>query len=65
MGFGTRTPTSNEQSIKFWPYGPQEPHDDTSILLNDLGKRCTKCKRVTINKYIKNGQCPDCVSKNE
>ena len=57
MGYLTRTPTSNDPPKKGKsPYGG----DDFSLLLTGDGKRCKKCRRVTLNKYLKDGLCPDC-----
>ena len=66
MGFGTRQPTSNEPfPDRSNPWGPQDGiRDDKAVLLGEDGKRCAGCKRVVLNKHIKekNGQpyCPDC-----
>jgi hypothetical protein len=62
MGFGTRQPTPNTPPGDSWAYGPQVPHDDFSALLNDLGARCGGCKRVTLNRFLVVGQCPECSS---
>lgn len=37
-----------------------EFYDDVALVLNDLGKRCTKCQRVTKNGYLEEGLCPAC-----
>jgi hypothetical protein len=45
----------------FFPYGGQgEDLDDFALLLNDMAKRCAKCKRPTKNQYLKDGKCPIC-----
>lgn len=59
MGFGSRLPTPNEPNDS-WRYGPQEPHDDFSALLNGDAHKCRACKRVTLNKFLKDGLCPEC-----
>lgn len=63
MGYLSRLPNSNDPPSNSWDYGPQEPHDDVSVLLNGLGKRCSGCKRVTMNRCLTDGHCPVC--KNE
>jgi hypothetical protein len=62
MGFGSRLPTPNEPERATWRYGPVEPHDDFSALLNGLARRCAGCKRVTLNQYLADGSCPECRS---
>ena len=44
----------------YWKYGANACYDDVAIILNKMGKRCTECKRVALNKFLKNGQCPEC-----
>ena len=41
-------------------YYGNEYIDNVCMLLNDLGKRCTECKKPTFHKYIKDGKCPVC-----
>lgn len=60
MGYMSRLPTSNEPSGNEWPYGPQDPDDDFSALLNETGKRCCDCKRVTMNRFLEGCRCPEC-----
>ncbi len=61
MGFLSRLPNPNEPEKDTWHYGPQEPHDDISAMLNGLAKRCKECKRVTMNKHLSiMGHCPEC-----
>jgi len=60
MGFASRLPTSNDPRPRQWRYGPQEPHDDVSALLNGLGFRCQGCKRVTMARFLSGGRCPEC-----
>lgn len=60
MGFASRLPNSNEPPREEWAYGPQEPHDDFSALVNALAKRCANCKRVTMNQHLKDDKCPEC-----
>lgn len=66
MGHLSRKPTSNEPPLDGNnPWGPQDGiRDDISVLLGGEGKRCTKCKRVVLNEYIKKKKgkpfCPDC-----
>lgn len=69
MGFGSRKPTSNEPGsiINGNPFGSQDDvRDDYSVLLNGEGKRCSFCKRVVLNKYLKYKYnkpcCPECLS---
>jgi len=64
MGFQTRKPTSNDppraKSSNPW-IGENNIVDETCLLLNDLAKRCTICKRVIRIKYLdENQHCPDC-----
>ncbi len=47
-------------SEEFNPYGGDEYMDDVALLLNRLAARCTGCKRVTKNKFLKEGRCPVC-----
>jgi hypothetical protein len=68
MGFGSRKPTSNEPGRinEGNQYGPQDTiRDDFSVLLNGEGKRCSLCKRVILNKYLKykysKPYCPECL----
>jgi hypothetical protein len=63
MGFGTRTPTPNEPERGGWVYGPREPHDDFSALLNGIAARCRGCKRVTMRRYLHEGKCPPCLTR--
>ncbi len=65
MGFGTRQPTSNDlPNNSNNPWGSQNDLlDDVAVLLNDLGKRCSICKRVVLNLHLKTkdgiNYCPD------
>lgn len=65
MGYLTARPTSNDldSQQQHNPWGGDELLDDTALLLGGLGKRCTKCKRVTRNQFLKKGLCPDCREK--
>ena len=69
MGFGSRQPNSNDlPRYEGNPWGPQDGiSDDFSILVGGHGKRCNDCKRVVLNRYLKekNGlnYCPDCYQK--
>ncbi len=69
MGFLSRLPNSNDPPKNSSnPWGSKNPEiiDDTAILLNEMGKRCSNsdCKRVVLNAYLKmKGEkyyCPDC-----
>lgn len=60
MGYASRLPTPNDPPGGEWIYGPQPPHDDFSALLNSIGRRCEVCRRVTMNKYLNTGRCPEC-----
>lgn len=61
MGYMSRQPNSNNPEGSSWNYGPQDPHDDFSALLNDLARRCVGCKRVAMKRYLNMvGMCPDC-----
>lgn len=61
MGHLSRQPNSNEPEKAHWQYGPQEPHDDWSAMLNGLARRCMDCKKVTLNKHLSvMGLCPEC-----
>lgn len=68
MGYMSRLPNSNDApKLSNNPYGGDEFMDDIALLLNNMAKRCTTCKRVIRKKYLEahNGQnfCPECVSK--
>ena len=65
MGYGSRTPTSNEPAPhQDNPWGGDELMDDFALMLNGLAKRCGGCQRVIRNKYLKtvadSKLCPDC-----
>jgi hypothetical protein len=65
MGFGTRTPTSNEPpsvgSKNKWLGGDTEVADEMFMLLNGYAKHCTICGNTTHRKYLDGlGRCPDC-----
>lgn len=61
MGYLSRQPTSNDPPRKSPRYGPQEPDDDFSALLNEKAARCRGiCKRVILKQHLVNGECPDC-----
>jgi len=38
--------------------------DDVALLLNNDGKECCECERITRNEYLFEGLCPDCYKKN-
>lgn len=65
MGYMSRQPTSNNlpqlrEGKSPW-LGDNELVDEIALLLNDLAKRCKKCKRVTHVRYLDSNQhCPDC-----
>ena len=66
MGYLSRLPNSNKAPKKPSnnPWGSQNPClDDIAVLLNELGKRCHTCKRVVLNKYVKEknrvNYCPE------
>ncbi len=66
MGFLSGKPTSNEpkKDSSENPWGSQNSCvDDVAVLLNDMGKRCSVCKRVVLNKYLTSVEdvyyCPD------
>ncbi|MDP1689355.1 MAG: hypothetical protein Q8L47_04495 [bacterium] len=68
MGYMSRLPNSNDApKLTDNPYGGDELMDDIALLLNDMAKRCTTCKRVVRKKYLKErnefNYCPDCISK--
>jgi hypothetical protein len=65
MGFGTRTPTSNDPPRpNSSPWGADEYLDDVALLLNALGARCAGCGRVTKNQHLREElgkkYCPGC-----
>ena len=65
MGHLSRLPNSNDPpKYSSNPWGSQNPNlDDIAVLLNDMGKRCSVCKRVVLNKHVKEKDgidyCPD------
>lgn len=70
MGFLTRKPDSNDPPKDFSenPWGPKsDVLDDVAVLLNSMGKRCCRCRRVVMNEHLKEKDgkhyCPDCESK--
>lgn len=45
----------------FFPYGRQgQAMDDVALILNGLAKRCSGCKKVTRNEFLKDEKCPIC-----
>jgi hypothetical protein len=60
MGHLSRKPDGNDPPRGEWAYGPREPHDDFSALLNGLARRCAACRRVTMLRYLSEGACPEC-----
>ena len=68
MPFGCRKPIPDNPVVNENPWGSQNPcYDDIAVLLNRAGKRCSKCKRVILNRYLKykdddeKPYCPDCI----
>jgi hypothetical protein len=47
---------------EFFAYGaaPGSPMDDVANLLNGFAKRCSGCRRATMNKWLEAGKCPEC-----
>lgn len=50
------------------PWGPRDGKmDDCCVLLRKEGRRCVGCRRVVLNKHIKEKEgepyCPDCFKK--
>lgn len=65
MGYLSRLPNSNDPPRETWEYGPQEPLDDFAAALNGLAKRCSGCKRVTMNRHLIDWHCPVCKNEKE
>jgi hypothetical protein len=60
MGYLSRQPSTNDAASMTWAYGPQDPHDDMSALLNDLARWCAGCGRVTLYHHLAERRCPEC-----
>lgn len=48
------------ESVKTSRYGANDVLDDFAIMINKMGKKCSVCKRVTLNRYLEDDICPDC-----
>ena len=66
MGYLSRKPTSNDppRGREENPWGPQDDvRDDISVLLSGEGMRCTTCRRVVLNEFLRwrddRSYCPD------
>lgn len=44
---------------------PGSPMDDVALLLNGFAKRCQKCRKPTMNKFLANGTCPECDGRDQ
>lgn len=64
MGYGTRTPTSNEaQREKSNPWIEENDcMDEIALLLCGAAKRCRQCRRACRTRHLQDGLCPDCRS---
>jgi hypothetical protein len=63
MGSLSRLPNSNDPPRAAWRYGPVERLDDFAALVNDIAERCVFCRRVTMNRHLANGACPECYER--
>ncbi len=64
MGYGTRTPTSNEalrEQSNPW-IEENEWMDEIALLLCEAATRCHHCRRACRKRHLDNGLCPDCRS---
>ena len=64
MGYGTRTPTSNEaprEQSNPW-IEENDCMDEIALLLCEAAKRCRTCRRACRMRHLQNGLCPDCRS---
>jgi hypothetical protein len=65
MGYGSRLPTSNDPPAS--PGKEKSPWlfendltDEVCLLLNELARRCEKCRLAVRVEYLKDGLCPAC-----
>gem|GEM_PF-5035296 len=62
MGSQTRTPTTNDtpKPAKSPWLSVNDCLDETALLLMEMARHCTGCKRTTDIEHLVDGRCPDC-----